>query len=787
MKGGYSAMSRLRSTSLALLSLPTLAWIALIVTALSRSGFESPPPTLLVRDRAGRFVGELTRGEDERLGFWPLAAVPPRVVAATLAIEDRRFGLHPGVDPLAVLRAVRQNLSERERVSGASTLAMQVARMQRPGERGYARKALEAATAVALTARHGRDALLRHYLRVVPYGNNLHGIAYAARRYFDKPVEDLSWAEIAFLAAIPQSPARMNPYRPEGRLRAVERGRQILDRLAAQGVLGGAEHAAARAEIARLRVPPRAERPREAVQALLRYSALLPAGGAPLLVDSTLDLDLQREAEWLAWRAVADAADRGAGNAALLVVDRQSWEVRAAVSSTGYFDGQHAGAIDYLRLPRSPGSTLKPFVFALALERGEIAPTTILDDLAPGPGGIVNADDRYLGPLLPRAALGNSRNVPAVALVARMGLEPTYEFLGDLALHRRDEPAKRYGLGLAIGTLPVTLERLVEAYTTLAGDGRRRPMRWLEGAPEAEAPRLLSEDTARLVTRFLSDPQARLPTFPRMGAAEYPFAVALKTGTSSRYRDAWTIAWSRRYLVGVWVGHPDERPMSHLSGYRVAARLTHDVLEHLHTADLDGLSGVEFPPPRGWREERVCPLSGQRAGPACDRVALEWLPPTRELDTCAVHQRVAIDRRTHQVALATTPAQHLEVRTVVDLPGRYAGWLERQAISQLSDLDLPSLPGSTAAADPRLAVLSPEGDARLLLDPETPSGLNTLALRAVAEPPVPQLVWYVDGLPYRTVDPPYEVRWPLARGEHQFQVRAPYGGLRSPAVRVVVN
>lgn len=779
-----------RVLPVAILALPALAWIAILFLALSRAHFDAPSPTLLVRDRQGRFLGELAASGDERLGYWPLAAVPERVAQATIAIEDRRFFAHPGVDPLAVLRAVRQNVGHGQRVSGASTLAMQVARMAHPGARGYARKAVEAATAVLLTARYGREGVLRQYLRVVPYGNNLHGIGYAARRYFDKPVEDLSWAEIAFLAAIPQSPARMNPYDPAGKLRAERRGRQILDRLAAQGVLSAAEHGAALAEIERLRVPPRTERPPEALQALFHYADLAAERGreARPLVESTIDLDLQREAEWLAWRTVADAADKGAGNAALLIVDRQTWQVRAAVSSTGYFDREHAGAIDYLRLPRSPGSTLKPFVFALALERGTIAPNTVLDDLGPGPGGMVNADDRFLGPLLPRAALGNSRNVPAVDLVARLGLDSTYDFLGDLGLHAHAQPARRYGLGLAIGTLAVTLEDLVRAYTALAGDGRLQSLRWL-GDEKPEEPRaVLSPEVARAVTLFLADPQARLPTFPRMGAAEFPFAVALKTGTSSRYRDAWTIAWSRRYLVGVWVGHPDEREMSHLSGYRIAARLAHDVLTELQESELDGLSDVDFPPPAGWRQERICPLSGQRAGPACDRVALEWLPPsTPPLDECTAHRRVAIDRTSGLVATAATPARDIDVRTVLDLPGRYAAWLDRQSLPQLSDLNLPKAPGLEGTLSTRLAVLSPENDARLLLDPETPAALNTLGLRAVAEPTLPQLVWYVDGAPYRTVDPPYDLRWPLARGEHVFQVRAPYGGLRSPVVRVMVN
>lgn len=760
-----------------------------MVLGVARSGLVAPEPTLLVTDREGRFLGELPPAGDDRLGYWPVTSIPERVAAATIAIEDRRFAVHPGVDLLAVARAARQNFRSGRRVSGASTLAMQVARLQRPGERSWWRKGAEAATAIAVTLRHGREAVMAHYLRVVPYGHRIHGIGYAARRYLDKPVEDLSWAEVAFLAAIPQSPARMDPYDPAGRLRAIRRGREILDRLAAAGELSAVELAAARAEIGALRLPWRAARPEAALHPLLALDRRLPADRrrtAPR-VTTTLDLDLQSEVQYLAWKAVTDAADRGAGNAAVLVVERGSWRVLAAVGSTGYFDAASAGAIDYLDLPRSSGSTLKPLLFAQALERGTIDPATVLDDLGPGPGGILNSDDRFLGPLLPRAALANSRNVPAVALLSRLGLEPFYGALADLGLHQHRQPSARYGLGLAIGSLPVTLERLVGAYTALAGDGRRFDLAWLEDRPAVERGRFVSESTARLITLFLSDPQARLPTFPRLGFAEYPFPVAVKTGTSSRYRDAWTLAWSERALVGVWVGHPDERPMSQLSGYRVAARLAQSVLEHLHRDQLDGLAGAPFAPPRELRAERLCAVTGARATAACDRVALEWLPPTLTLADCAAHRRIAVDRRSGAFATAATPASEVEVRTYVDLPARYAGWLARQRLPALPEDGAAATGGGVGGEAIQVEITSPENGVRLFYDPETPLERNTLALRAIVEPAVEQLVWYVDGLPFATVDRPYLARWPLAPGEHLIQARVPFSSARSNPVRIVVD
>ena len=760
-----------------------------VLLAVSGSGLVAPEPTLLLRDRHGRFLAEIGAGEGGGLGYWRLEAPPPRVAAAVRAVEDRRFALHPGVDPLAVGRALWQNLGSGRRVSGASTLAMQVARMQRPGSRTWWRKGVEALTALLLTARHGREAVLAHYLRLVPYGNRVHGIGYAARRYLDKPVEDLSWAETAFLCAIPQAPARMNPFHPAGRRRAMERGVRILDLLRAAGELDAGEHALALRQIRALRIPPVEERPLAALHAVLGLERRF---GAPALrrqlarrpvLRTSLDLELQDEVAWRAERAVERWRGAGARNAAVIVLDRASAEVLAWVGSTDYFDTRAAGAIDYTGVPRSPGSALKPFFYALALERGVITPASILDDLESGPGGIANADGRFLGPLLPRVALANSRNVPAAELLSRVGLGAGYAFLAELGLHDGSTAARRYGLGLAIGGLPVTLEQLVTAYTALAGDGRLREPVWVAGATASSRP-VLSEESARAVALFLSDPMARLPSFPRMGATEYPFPVAVKTGTSSRYRDAWAVGLSTRFLAGVWVGDPDYRPMNRLGGYGSAAQLLQEILGLLHRDEADGLADVPFPPPRGFEARRLCALTGRLATPACDRVLVEWLRPGEApVDHCRSHVRLAVDRHSGALASARTPPERRELRSFVELPPRYAAWAAAEG--------LPRPPGAVGgrrgAGAVRLSVTSPETGLHVLRDPEAPPGQSTLALRAVVDPPVPQVVWYVDGEPFELAAYPYTARWSLRPGEHRIQARLPGSPVASAVVTVVVQ
>jgi penicillin-binding protein 1C len=647
-----------------------------------------------------------------------------------------------------------------------------------------------------MTWRYGRGQVLRHYLRIVPYGNRIHGIAYAARRYFDKPVEDLSWAEIAFLTAVPQAPARMNPFTASGHWAATQRGRKILDHLYASKGLDREEYVLACDQLRSLELPYLEERPRDGLHAILRLERMLSnpqrrqSQARRPVIKTTLDLDLQEEIAWKAFCAVEGWRREGAGNGAVIVLDRPSNEVLAWIGSTDYFDSAHSGAIDYASVPRSPGSALKPFFYALALDRGIITPATVLDDLERGAGGITNADDLFLGPLLPRVALANSRNVPAANLLNRLGVEIGFDFLRDLGLHNATRSPRQFGLGLAIGGLPVTLEQLVRAYTVFSQDGRFGELIWFEDQRRAEPRRLLTEETARTVTLFLSDPMARLPSFARMGALEYPFPVAVKTGTSSRFRDAWTIAFTPRYVVGVWIGDPDFQPMNHLTGYRSAAELTQQILFGLHQDQLQGLTDFGFPPPRGFQPLRICALSGQLASNACDRVFEEWFKPgSGPADYCRAHVLVAVDRRDGTPATTATPADYTEVRPYIDLPPQYAEWA---AAAGLPSPPRPAGPPVTAGqgGSPhkfKLAITTPENGLRLLRDPETPPGNSTVALKASIDPQVPQLVWYVDGHPFQLVDYPYTVRWAAKPGEHVFQVRLPNSPVVSPSIRVIVQ
>jgi penicillin-binding protein 1C len=740
-----------------------------------RARLVAPRPTLLLSDRHGTFLTQLgntahaTTVDVPRLnyGYWPLERLPDRVVRATLALEDRRFWSHPGVDPLAVARALWHNLHGGRR-SGASTIAMQVARMQQPAQRTLWSKAVEAGTGIALTWRYGRNALLAHYLRLVPYGNGSHGIAHAARWYLNKPVDDLSWAEIALLAAIPQSPTRLNPLRRAGLDRAVRRGHRILDALAQQGIIPVAELALAHHQLQAtpLLAPPR--RP-DALHAVLHYEAmakegrLQPSAAADPRIRTTLDLDLQRQVTALARRHLGAWHASGAEQVAVMVVARGTGEVLASVGSSDYRD-RHAGAIDFSRIQRSPGSTLKPFIYALALERGQLKVYDVMADLPDGASGIGNADGHFLGPLLPRQALANSRNVPATNLLRNIGLDTTFRFLRTLGLHDLEAPADSFGLSMAIGALPTTLERLVRAYTALSEDGRLMELRWYEGQRWQEPVRVLSVDTARLVTSFLADPMARLPSFTRYGALEYPFPVAVKTGTSQGYRDAWTVAWSEKYIVAAWLGRADDGTMTQVSGVRSAARLVYAIMMQAHGARPGDVDDTSFPPPPGRVAVELCVFSGQRSAGGCGQTLREWADP-QDMPPFATAAALQAGADGERLAL-TIPAPH-------------RAWArdEGYPIDAASPGDVPI----------RLSITAPEHNSRIWRNPEVPPALNRLALKVVVEPHVPQVVWYVDGAPFALTDPDKPVLWPIQPGTHRFQVRLPLRDGISRPVRVVVE
>jgi penicillin-binding protein 1C len=366
--------------------------------------------------------------------------------------------------------------------------------------------------------------------------------------------------------------------------------------------------------------------------------------------------------------------------------------------------------------------------------------------------------------MLPRQALANSRNVPATNLLRGVGLESTFRFLHDLGMHDLEVPADNFGLSMAIGSLPTTLERLMRAYGALADDGRLNDLVWFEGQKRHEPTRILSADTARLITSFLADPMARLPSFPRYGPTEYPFPVALKTGTSQGYRDAWTIAWSGKYIVGAWLGRGDAGTMTQLSGASSAARLAHALMLKLHNARPGDLDDTGFPPPEGRVPVELCVFGGKPSTGNCGQTLTEWLKPD-DLLPVAGGPFVRQPANGERVSLA--------------IPAAHRTWAKEAGYSVAEE---PLVDGAV-----RMTIATPENNSRIWNNPEMPPGLSRIMLKSVVEPRVPQVVWYVDGEPFAVTDPDQPVFWTIKPGAHTFQLRLPLRPGSSRIVNVVVE
>ncbi|GJD49815.1 Penicillin-binding protein 1C [Methylobacterium crusticola] len=508
-------------------------------------------------------------------GRWRLPlgveAVDPRFLAMLTAYEDRRFRRHPGVDPAALLRAAAQWLGAGRIVSGGSTLSMQVARLVEPrAERSLAAKLRQAVRAVALDRRLGKDGVLRLYLALAPYGGPVEGARAASLAYFGREPARLSLAEAALLVALPQAPEARRPDRfPEAARRARDR---VLDIAAARGAVGREEAEAAKAEPV-----PRARRPFPMLAAHAAEAAVAaaPAGAPGRQVHRlTLDARLQASLEQL---AAERAAALGPGlSAAILVVDNATGQVRAQVGSAGYLDASRAGAVDMTAAVRSPGSALKPFIYALAFESGIAHPETLLDDRPSRFGAAYapeNFDLTFQGTVTARRALQLSLNVPAVELLEAVGPARFIARLraagAAIALPRDAAP----GLPVALGGLGITVSDLARLFAGLARGGLVPDLvRRLDGPapPPRDLPRIAEPVAAWYVADILRG------TPPPENAL--PNRLAYKTGTSYGYRDAWAVGFDRRVTVAVWLGRPDGAGVPGLVGRLAAAPVLFDAV-----------------------------------------------------------------------------------------------------------------------------------------------------------------------------------------------------------------
>ena len=730
----------------------------------------SPVPKLrakytctVVTDSEGRLVRHFLGDGEERCLYVPLSEVSRNLVEATLAVEDKRFRSHFGVDPLALVRAVFCNLRRQRVVSGASTITMQLARLIEPRPRRLWAKAIEAFRALQLEWGLSKDEILEAYLNFAPYGGNLVGVEAAARCYFGRGAGELDLAQAALLAGLPQAPSRLRPDRWPGRARG--RRDAVLHQMWRAGVISRRARAGAAAEpvaVTRRGLPFRAAHFAELVRS--RY------GAKGQRAVTTLEATVQDAAEDLLRSGVARLREQGVRSGSMVVIRNRTGRVAAMVGSPDFFADADQGQVNGAVALRSPGSALKPFTYALAFERGVCGPDTVLADVPVRFGAYVpeNFDRRYHGPVPAADALARSLNVPAVALLHAVGVEELERLLSRLGVSPRGRAGASAGLALTLGASEVRLLDLTNAYACLARLGEYRPYALLLHE-RAQPTRLLGEASCYLVAESLL--RTRPPHDDNPPAA-------VKTGTSYGHHDAWAVGFNPEWTVGVWVGNFSGRASRALVGATAAAPIVRAMFRRL----CGGRAGPWYERPDSIGERVVCTASGMGAGPHCSATRrglfIRGVSPTAQ---CTVHRTEKVDDATGQVLCGRCVAGRAYHEEVAERwPVALGHWLRSHGRLAATRPHFAQCARAADTAGPR--ILSPH-HGQCYGRAGGPCASSRLLLRAAAS--CRRVCWFVDGRLYREAEASAHVFWPLAPGPHRFTCVDDAG--RGASVRVVVR
>ncbi len=687
-----------------------------------------------------------------------LDAVAPVMIQATVSSEDRRFWQHPGVDPLAIARALSQIGTQ---PSGASTITQQLARRLYLGDDAgplAIRKAREALIALQLEARRSKTEILDLYLNDVYYGRGAYGVEAAARVYFGISAANLDLAHAAYLAGLPQHPSSHDSA-DDAQARA--RQSYVLARMVEDGWISPAQARAASADPI---APLRAQRPPPThafvTYALAELARIRPdlAHRAGLTIETTLDAGLQAEVERLVRVRLAGLVDRNVTDAAVVAIEPGTGRILAMIGGATDGDPAHGGDINMTLAPRQPGSALKPFLYASALEHGYTAASPLLDVPTAfvtneGPYRPLNFDRSFHGVVPLRVALASSLNVPAVRTLNALGMNAMLEIVHRFGLATLSD-TERYGLSLSLGGGEVRLLDLTSAYAALGAAGvltapfavarvRDASGRVVYERTPGAAQRVLSMQHTYLVTDILSDADARIPGFGGLTPFDVPFRAAVKSGTSTGFRDTWTIGYTPEIAIGVWAGNADGYPMVDVSGVEGAGPIWRDAMM---AAALERRMSW-FAEPAGIVEATVCAPTGLLPGPDCQS-------PVRELFVAG----------TQPTARESYYLRDSDARIAINPPIEARAWAR--------DAGLPLFSDGPAAMDSALRIVTPAAGTVYWLAPEL--GAQRLLLRASASPGIETITFELDGAVIAhmpAADP--SVLWDLEPGRHTLRLIAP--------------
>jgi penicillin-binding protein 1C len=764
-------------TSLIILSL--LFIVFLLIPLPSVSLYPKKVISCDILDRKGNLLRSVLSSSSSTGSWVNLEKISPHMVDATVSAEDKRFYSHFGIDFLATVRALVQNLKEGHIVSGGSTITQQLAGLAYDMPQGSLKfKILDAIYAIKIDFKYSKKEILELYLNRAPYGNQTYGIEAASLLYFGKPSEQLSVAESAFLASIPRSPSIYDPYRNFEDTRKEQF--LILKRMYNNGKINEGEYKQAREEP--LLVIPLSDTflAPHFCDFIQRELSMRKLTGISQ-VRTSLDLHLQKEVEKILKNTLSSLKDRGVTNGAVLIVDNKTGDILVMAGSVDFFS--HEGQVNACTSLRQPGSTLKPFTYGLALEHGFKASDLIADlqmNITTKKGIYIprNYDNRFHGPVRFREALGCSYNIPAIEMEQKVGVEGLLQKLHDAGFDSLTKDADYYGVALTLGGGEVTLMELVRAYSGLARGGIVKSLNFIKELRndkgniiyfpcEKFERKFFSRETSFIITDILSDNKARIPAFGRENPLNLPFPCASKTGTSRGFRDNWTAGYTPAFTVGVWVGNFNADPMEDVSGITGTGPLFSDIMYLLKKETHD--MGGDFSLPENIVSSSICPSSGDIPGIYCpDRIKECFLKGREPEQVCRVHRMVKIDRRTNSPASSNCPDEYIFKKIYEIYPPMYYNWMKEQGLMPPEEI----LTLLTHPANNRPVIVFPSTGDIFKIDPVLRKEYQVIHMKAVVPEGTDHISWYLDGQLAGKTKNPFVFKWHLSAGEHWLQVKS---------------
>ncbi len=698
-------------------------------------------------DRDGQLL-RMTLAEDDKYRFFtPLSQISPHVQNATILYEDKHFRRHFGVNPISLWRAFMNYITGRPHPAGASTITMQVARLKynlettRPGG-----KLIQIAAAIYIDAFYTKDEILAAYLNLAPYGGNIEGIAAASIIYFGKPASDLSQIESITLSTVPQNPTKRGLNTKTGIENIRNMRADLIRRWVAQ--YPDDENLMTFADMP-LQVRGTSTLPRHAPHFTDRMQQMRTSKSKKSYIKTTLDLRLQNTLERQLSSQINARKSRGIENAAAILVNYKTMEVLSYIGSANYYDDTIGGQNDGVYARRSPGSTLKPLIYATAADRGLIHGMTLLKD-APINFGVYapeNSDSEFYGPVLARDALTHSRNIPAINLVRQIGIRDFYKLLSDSGVSNLKSPGY-YGISIALGGAEVSMYELANIYATMANLGMRYNIRTKDTDLKGNGTQLLSPEAFFLTMDMLGRQSTPSRNIPFAKNQTHPLRHYWKTGTSSSFRDAWTAGIFGDFVLIVWVGNFDGRPNNAFSGARAAAPIYFALADTVR--DYYASRGITITDNNFLRDDMnisqidMCASVGGIAGAHCPRTVKSYfIPGVSPIDVSSVYRAIPIDNKTGLRACTPNPATtHMAVYEFWD--AEFLDIFRRAGIHR--NTPPPFMPGcdldTIANTITPPVITNPADGAKIVIT--TDNSWADVAFRALTDSTDTKIFWFIN-------------------------------------------